>query len=111
MHGQFERTIQTLEDMLKACIMDFCGSWAQYLTLVACNNSYHSSIQMALYTVLYGRKCRSPIYWDEVGEKKVLDPSMVPWVEENYEKVKLIRQKIQTAQSSIKVMQIIGGKI
>ena len=54
---------------------------------------------MAPYEALYGRKCRSPIYWDEVGERKVLDPSTVPWVEEPYEKVKLIRQKIQMAQS------------
>ena len=64
---QSERTIQTLEDILRACIMDFGGSWGQYLTLVefVYNNSYHSSIQMALYEVLYGRKCRSPIYWDK----------------------------------------------
>ena len=62
--GQSERTIQTLEDMLRAYVMDFGGSWDQHLTLVefAYNNSYHSSIQMAPYEALYGRKCRSPIY-------------------------------------------------
>ena len=99
--GQSERTIQTLEDMLRTCILDFGGSWGQHMTLVefAYNNSYHSSIQMALYEALYGRKCRSPIYWDEVGERKVLDPTAIPWMEDAREKVKLIRQRLQTAQS------------
>ncbi|XP_071924797.1 uncharacterized protein [Coffea arabica] len=77
------------------------GSWSQYLTLVefAYNNSYHSSIQMAPYEALYGRRCRSPIHWDEVGERKVIDPATIPWVEEAYEKVRVIRQRLQTAQS------------
>ena len=99
--GQSERTIQTLEDMLRACIVDFRGRWSQYLTLVefAYNNSYHSSIQMAPYEALYGRRCRSPIHWDEVGERKIIDPATIPWVEEAYEKVKVIRQRLQTAQS------------
>ena len=54
---------------------------------------------MAPYEALYGKKCRSPIYWDEIGERKVLESSTVPWVEEAYKKVKLIRQRIQTVQS------------
>ena len=64
--GQSERTIQTLEDMLRACVLDFQGSWNKYLPLVefAYNNSYHSTIDMAPYEALYGRKCRSPIHWD-----------------------------------------------
>ena len=59
--GQSERTIQTLEDMLRMCVLDFKGSWDQYLPLVefAYNNSYHSSIGMAPYEVLYDRRCRS----------------------------------------------------
>ena len=61
--GQSERTIQTLEDMLRACVLDFGGSWAEHLPLVefSYNNSFQASIQMAPYEVLYGRKCRSPI--------------------------------------------------
>ena len=61
--GQFEKTIQTLEDMLRACVLDFKGSWASHLTLVefAYSNSYHSSIKVAPYEALYGRKYRSPI--------------------------------------------------
>ena len=61
---QSESTIRTLEDMLRTCILDFGGSWGQCMALVefAYNNSYHSSIQMAPYEALYGRKCGSPIY-------------------------------------------------
>ena len=69
--GQSERTIQTLEDMLRMCMLDFKGSWDQYLPLVefAYNNSYHSFICMEPYEALYGRRCRSPLCWTEVGEK------------------------------------------
>ncbi|XP_027166304.1 uncharacterized protein LOC113766295 [Coffea eugenioides] len=54
---------------------------------------------MAPYEALYGRKCRSPIFWDEIGERKILDPTTVFWIEEANEKIKLVRQRIQTAQS------------
>jgi hypothetical protein len=71
--GQSERTIQTLEDMLRACMLDFCGSWARYLPLVefSYNNSFQASIGMAPYEALYGRKCRSPLYWDELDERRI----------------------------------------
>ena len=84
--------------------MDFGGNWSQHFTLIefAYNNSYNSTIQMAPYEALYGRNCRSPIFWVEVGERKVLDSTTVPWIEETIEKVKIIRQKIQTAQSQQK---------
>lgn len=61
-NAQTESTIQTLEDMLRACILDFGGSWDQYLTLIefTYSNNYHSSIGMAPYETLYGRKYRSP---------------------------------------------------
>nr|XP_027101108.1 uncharacterized protein LOC113720463 [Coffea arabica] len=89
--GQSERTIQTLEDLLRSCILDFGGKWSKYVTLVefAYNNSYQASIQMAPYEALYGRRCRSPIHWDEVGEKKIIDPTAIPWIEEAQEKLKL----------------------
>lgn len=57
--GQTERTIQTLEDMLRACVLDFGGSWGDHLYLV--NNNYHSNIGMAPFEALHGRPCRSPI--------------------------------------------------
>ncbi|GKA90057.1 putative reverse transcriptase domain-containing protein [Tanacetum coccineum] len=68
--GQSERTIQTLEDMLRACVLDFGGSWDVHLPLVefSYNNRYHSSVRCAPFEALYGRKCRSPIMWAEVGE-------------------------------------------
>ena len=78
--GQSERIIQTLEDMLRSCILDFGESWNKYLTLVefAYNNSFHSSIQMTLYEDLYGRKCKSPICRDAINERKIFDPTAVP---------------------------------
>nr|GEY04457.1 putative reverse transcriptase domain-containing protein [Tanacetum cinerariifolium] len=68
--GQSEHTIQTLEDMLRACVMNFEGSWDVHLLLVefSYNNSYHSSVRCALFEALYGRKCHSPIMWAEVGQ-------------------------------------------
>ncbi|KAL0352231.1 UNVERIFIED_CONTAM: hypothetical protein Scaly_1611800 [Sesamum calycinum] len=64
--GQSERMIQTLEHMMRACIIEFRGNWDDHIPLMefAYNNSFHSSVDMALYEALYGRKCRSPICWD-----------------------------------------------
>ena len=61
--GQVERTIQTLEDMLRSCVIDFKGSWDDHLPLIdfSYNNRYHSSISMAPFEALYGRRCRSLI--------------------------------------------------
>nr|GFC42418.1 putative reverse transcriptase domain-containing protein [Tanacetum cinerariifolium] len=66
--SQSERTIQTLEDMLRACAIDFGKGWVNHLPLVkfSYNNSYHASIKAAPFEALYGRKCRSPICWTEV---------------------------------------------
>ncbi|GJR86465.1 putative reverse transcriptase domain-containing protein [Tanacetum coccineum] len=67
--GQSERTIHKLEDMLRACVIDFGSSWDRHLPLVefSYNNSYHASIKAAPYEALYGRKCRSLVCWSEVG--------------------------------------------
>ena len=96
--GQAERTIQTLEDILRACALDFKGSWVDYLPLIefAYNNSYHSSIKMASYEALYGRKCRSPIGWFEIGETTLLGPDLV---QQAMEKVKVIQERLETTQS------------
>ncbi|CAH1425485.1 unnamed protein product [Lactuca virosa] len=69
--GQSERKIQTLEDMLHTCVLDFGGSWDTYLPLVefSYNNSYHASIDRPPFEMLYGRKYRTPIYWDEVNQR------------------------------------------
>nr|GEY33882.1 putative reverse transcriptase domain-containing protein [Tanacetum cinerariifolium] len=74
-NGQSERTIQTLEDMLRACAIDFEKGWVNHLSLVefSYNNSYHASIKVAPFEALYGRKCHSPICWTEVGETQLLE--------------------------------------
>ncbi|GJU96887.1 putative reverse transcriptase domain-containing protein [Tanacetum coccineum] len=80
--GQSERTIQTLEDMLRACVIDFGSSWDRHLPLVefSYNNSYHASIKAAPFEALYGRKCRSPVCWSEVGDSQLTGPKLVsPW--------------------------------
>ncbi|GKD61842.1 putative reverse transcriptase domain-containing protein [Tanacetum coccineum] len=77
--GQSERTIQTLEYMLRACVIDFGGSWDTHLPLAefSYNNRYHSSIRCAPFKALYGRKCRSPVLWAEIGESSLIEPELV----------------------------------
>ncbi|KAK6149343.1 hypothetical protein DH2020_016868 [Rehmannia glutinosa] len=78
-------------------MLDFGGGWERYLQLIefSYNNSYQSTIGMAPYEALYGRKCRSPIHWDEVGEKKVLGPDIV---KRTIEAIERIRERIKVAQ-------------
>lgn len=66
-NGQTERTIQTIEDMLRACALYFGGSWDDKLNIIefSYNNSNNSSIGMAPFEALYGRSCRNPICWDD----------------------------------------------
>jgi hypothetical protein len=94
--GQSERTIQTLEDMLRECVLDFKGSWIQYIPLIefAYNNSFQASIDMAPYEALYGWKCRSPLYWDEVGERQLIGLKIV---QDTHEKIALIRERLIAA--------------
>ncbi|GJT49011.1 putative reverse transcriptase domain-containing protein [Tanacetum coccineum] len=77
--GQSERTIQTLEDMLRACVIDFGNGWVKHLPLVkfSYNNSYHASIKAAPFEALYGRKCRSPVCWTEVGQVQLIGPELL----------------------------------
>lgn len=71
--------LQTLKDMLRACVLDFQGSWNKFLRLieVANNNSYQATIGMTHYEVLYGRKYRSPVHWHEAGERSYIGPELV----------------------------------
>lgn len=84
--------------MLRSCVMDFGGSWEDNISLVefAYNNRYHASIQMAPFEALYGRRCRSPICWDDVGERRLAGPEIV---QESISKIKVIREHICVAQS------------
>ena len=96
--GQSERTILVLEDMLRACVIEFGGHRDNFLPLAefSYNNSYHSSIDMAPFEALYGRRCRFPIGWFDAFEVR-------PWgtdlLRESLDKVKCIQEKLLAAQS------------
>nr|GFB67273.1 putative reverse transcriptase domain-containing protein [Tanacetum cinerariifolium] len=96
--GQSERTIRTLEDMLRACVIDFGSSWDKHMLLVefSYNNSYHSSIKVAPFEALYGQKCRSPICCSEVGESQLTGSELV---RETTEKIVQIKNRLLTARS------------
>ncbi|GJX27422.1 putative reverse transcriptase domain-containing protein [Tanacetum coccineum] len=95
--GPSERTIQTLEDMLRSCVIDFGNCWDRHLPLVefSYNNSYHTSIKAAPFEALYGRKCRSPICWDEVREAQLTGPKII---HETTEKIFKVRDRMQAAR-------------
>ncbi|GKB19800.1 putative reverse transcriptase domain-containing protein [Tanacetum coccineum] len=95
--GQSERTIQTLDDMLRACAINYGKGWVKHLQLVefSYNNSYHASIKAAPLQALYGRKCHSPVCWTEVGEAQILGPELI---QETTEKIIQIKQRMQAAR-------------
>ncbi|KAA0051482.1 putative retrotransposon protein, identical [Cucumis melo var. makuwa] len=95
--GQSERTIQTLKDMLRACVLQLKGSWDTHLPLMefAYNNNYQSSIGLAPYGALYGRPCRTSVCWNEVGERKLVGPELVQITTNN---IKLIRENLRIGQ-------------
>ncbi|GJU89403.1 putative reverse transcriptase domain-containing protein [Tanacetum coccineum] len=92
--GQSERTIQTLKDMLRACVIDFKKGWDRHLPLIefSYNNSYHTSIKAAPFEALYGRKCRSPVCSAEVGKAQLTGPEII---HETIEKIVQIKSRIQ----------------
>ncbi|GKF72666.1 putative reverse transcriptase domain-containing protein, partial [Tanacetum coccineum] len=92
--GQSERTIQTLEDMLRACVIDFGKGWERHLPLVefSYNNSYHASIKAAPFEALYGRKCRSHVCWAKVGDVQLTGPEII---HETTKKIVQTRQRLQ----------------
>nr|GEV97092.1 reverse transcriptase domain-containing protein [Tanacetum cinerariifolium] len=92
--GQSKRTIQTLEDMSRAYVIDFRKGWVNHLYLVefSYNNSYHASIKTAPFEVLYSRKCRSPLCWTEVGEAQLFSPELI---QETTKKIIQIKQRMQ----------------
>ncbi|GJZ17957.1 putative reverse transcriptase domain-containing protein [Tanacetum coccineum] len=95
--GQSERTIQTLEDMLRACVIDFRKGWERHLPLVefSYNNSYHASIKAAPFEALYGQKCRSPVCWAEVRDVQL---TRLEIIYETTKKIVQIRQHLQVAR-------------
>nr|GEV24453.1 putative reverse transcriptase domain-containing protein [Tanacetum cinerariifolium] len=95
--GQSERTIQTLEDMLCSCMIDFGNGWERHLPLVkfSYNNSYHASIKVAPFEALYGRKYQPPVCWAEVRDAQLTGPELI---HEKTKKILQIKQRIQAAR-------------
>jgi hypothetical protein len=95
--GEYERTIQILEDLLRAYILEFEGSWEDQLSLVefTYNNNYQATIGMAPYEALYGRKCRTSLCWEELGEKQLIGPKLV---QINTENIKIVKDRMKAAQ-------------
>ena len=95
--GQTERTIQTLEDMLRACVLQFQGSWVDRLDLIefSYNNSYHASIRAAPFELLYGRRCRTPLCWEDPTDRSLLGPDTVV---DTTECIRIIRERMKAAQ-------------
>jgi hypothetical protein len=96
--GQTKRVNQILEDMLRACVLAYGSKWEDCFpfTEFSYNNSYQSSLQMAPFEALYGRKCRTPLNWSETGESRVFGPDIIREAEE---KVQLIRDRLKASQS------------
>ncbi|GJY77708.1 putative reverse transcriptase domain-containing protein [Tanacetum coccineum] len=96
--GQSERTIQTLEDMLGACVIDFGSGWDKHLPLAefSYNNNYHASIKAAPFEALYGRKCRLPVCWSEVGDAQLMGPELI---HESTEMIVQIKNLLLAARS------------
>ena len=96
--GQTEQTIQSTEDLLRVCVFEQKGSWESFLPLIefTCNNGFHSTIGMAPYEALYGRRCRTPLCWLKPGEDLTLGPEVV---QQTTKKVKLIQERMRIDQS------------
>jgi transposase InsO family protein len=96
--GQTERVNQILEDMLRTCVLQYDKNWDKCLPLTkfSYNNSYQTSLKMAPFEALYGRRCRIPLSWSQTGERKIFGPDLVTEAEK---KVKTIQNNLKAAQS------------
>jgi hypothetical protein len=94
--GQRERTNQVLENMLRACSLKHRGSWDKSLPFAefSYNNSYQASLKMASFEALYGRKCRTPLYWSETGESQLFGPKIIRDAERQ---VHVVRENLKVA--------------
>nr|GFC39344.1 putative reverse transcriptase domain-containing protein [Tanacetum cinerariifolium] len=99
---QSERIIQTLEDMLRACVLDFGGGWDVHLPFVEFlyNNSYHSSVRCAPFEALYGRNCRSLIMWAEIREGRLIGHDLV---QKATKKISQIKDRLKAARDHSKI--------
>jgi hypothetical protein len=88
--GQTERVNQILEDMLRACALQYGRRWDKSLSYVefSYNNSYQESLKMVPFEVLYGHRCRTLLFWDETGEPKVFGPDILQEAEKQFRMVR-----------------------
>jgi transposase InsO family protein len=96
--GQTEMVNQTLEDMLRACALQYGRSWDKSLSYAKFfyNNSYQESLKMALFEMLYGRRCQTPLFWNETREWKVFGPDIL---QEAEKQVRMVRENLRVVQS------------
>jgi hypothetical protein len=96
--GRTERVNQILEDMLGACALQYGRSWDKSLSYAefSYNNNYQESLKMAPFELLYGRRCQTPLFWSEVGERKVFGPNIL---QEAKKQVRMVRENLRVAQS------------
>jgi transposase InsO family protein len=96
--GQTERVNQILEDMLRACALQYGRSWDKSLPYAefSCNNSYQESLKMAPFEMLYGRRCWTPLFWNETRERKVFGPDIL---QEAEKQVRMVRENLRVTQS------------
>ncbi|WVZ97247.1 hypothetical protein U9M48_042797 [Paspalum notatum var. saurae] len=91
--GQTERTNQILEDMLRACAIQYGTSWDKSLPYAefSYNNSYQASLKKSPFEALYGRRCRTPLFWNQTGEKQVFGPNLIRDAEQQIKMVSPMR--------------------
>jgi hypothetical protein len=96
--GQTERVNQILEEMLRACALQYGRSWDKSMSYAefSYNNSYQESLKMAPFEMLYGRRCRTPLFWSETGEREVFKPDIL---EKEEKQVCMVRENLRVAQS------------
>jgi hypothetical protein len=96
--GQIERTNQVLEDMLRACAIQYGTSWDKCLPFAefSYNHSYQASLKKSPFEALYGRKCRTLLYWDQISERQVFGPDII---EDAEQLVQQVRENLRVAQT------------
>jgi hypothetical protein len=104
--GQTERVNQILEDMLRAYALQYGRSWDKSLSYAefSYNNSYQESLKMAPFDMLYGHRCRTPLFWNETEERKIFGPDIL---QEAKKQVRMVRESLRVAQSGQKATPII----
>jgi hypothetical protein len=97
-YGQTERVNQILEDVLRACALHYGRSWDKILPYAkfSYNNSYQDSLKMAPFEMLYGRRCQTPLFWNETREQKFFGPDIL---QEAEKQVRMARENLRVAQS------------